>query len=188
MVILVSLLFSIPPLLRPSLFNSIPSHTRVNVITPPPPSSLPSPPTFTQTQTNLVHEMADNIATLSMDPRLQVACQFEAELYTRFYKRCLNWNKAKSSLGYDHKFKSGDMPVEVERRRKWWEGALADPRKYFPATHARIDKLAASGKVPSHISIPLLLFLGRLTPNFFSCFVTPPPPPLSSLFPSFLSA
>ena len=123
---------------------------------------------------NLVHEMATDIATLSMDLRVQVACQFEAELYTRFYRRCLTFNKvpsalpstvmlphvtaphshlpplppllpqAKSSLGYHHMFKSGDMPKEVQRRRAWWRSAVASPKTCFPATFARIQKMRES--------------------------------------------
>ena len=99
------------------------------------------------TTKNLVHDMAEDITSLSMDPRIQIACQFEAELYTRFYKGCLNFNKKKSSLGYHHMFKSGDMPVEVERRRAWWKAAVKHPSRQFPATHARIQTMRTSGFV-----------------------------------------
>ena len=53
-------------------------------------------------------------------------------------------SQKESSLGYHHMFKSGDMPVEVERRRAWWTSASENPKKHFPSTFARTRKLKDS--------------------------------------------
>ena len=51
--------------------------------------------------------MTTSICEMQSDPRIMVAVEFEAELYSKFYVKNLHWNKKKSSLGYNHMFKGG---------------------------------------------------------------------------------
>ena len=89
----------------------------------------------------LLRDMTTSICEMQSDPRIMVAVEFEAELYSKFYLKNLHWNKKKSSLGYNHMFKGGDMPQMVEKRRLFWEKAVVNPRKTFPSTFKRIDSV-----------------------------------------------
>jgi hypothetical protein len=128
------------------------------------------------TTTNLVHDMAKDITRLSLDPRIQIACQFEAELHTNFYRRCLNWNKVRCAsssppppplpppllfiISFSHtpnterKQPGASPPVQVGGHAGrggaapcWWEAAAANPENKFPSTFARIRKMRESNRV-----------------------------------------
>jgi hypothetical protein len=52
-----------------------------------------------QESADLQQRLSKEIVLMQQDPRIITGVTFEAELYTKYTERCLNWSKAKSSIG-----------------------------------------------------------------------------------------